>query len=307
MTNINKKIFVTIFKIIIPIGLLIYIFESRVKILEVYEILMHCRILEIVIALFILAVTRVQAGLRLYYMTSSYFKADILFILKDIFVGNLLNTILPTGSGEIYRIKRLSNGKHSISKCTALITLDRLFGILSILTIGAAFMMINLDTFNIYFKKNILYYIVATFIIFILIGFILKKIHIQSKILQEFRILFTFIYEYPFRAIFLYMYSIIITLTVILSMYFVVLSLDIKLNFINFLKYYPIVLIVTVLPISIGGLGIREIAHIAIFGPLGISNTQAVSLSLMQYALLLAISLVGLVCLLENLKSKDKN
>jgi uncharacterized membrane protein YbhN (UPF0104 family) len=111
-------------------------------------------------------------------------------------------------------------------------------------------------------------------------------------------------HDYPFKAVLLYVYSIFITLTLIISIFFIVISLDINIPFLNFLQYYPLVLVVSVLPISIGGLGVREIANITAFGPLGIPNEQCVSLGLMQYALMLAVSAIGFILFIVSLNHK---
>ncbi|MDG2114186.1 MAG: lysylphosphatidylglycerol synthase transmembrane domain-containing protein, partial [Actinomycetota bacterium] len=59
------------------------------------------------------------------------------------------------------------------------------------------------------------------------------------------------------------------------------------------LAFAPMVLIVQVLPVSIGGLGIREGALIVFLGDHGVSDGQAVSLGLVLYVLNLLVSLLG--------------
>ena len=55
----------------------------------------------------------------------------------------------------------------------------------------------------------------------------------------------------------------------------------------------PIILFITLLPVSINGLGIREWAYIYFFGQLGLSMTEAVAASLMFFFLLILVSLIG--------------
>lgn len=55
----------------------------------------------------------------------------------------------------------------------------------------------------------------------------------------------------------------------------------------------PLVWLVTVLPISVGGLGVREAGFVAVFGFAGVSPESAAILSLGTYAGLVAVGLVG--------------
>ncbi len=55
----------------------------------------------------------------------------------------------------------------------------------------------------------------------------------------------------------------------------------------------PIILFITLLPVSINGLGIREWAYIYFFGRLGLSMTEAVAASLLFFFLLILVSLIG--------------
>jgi len=55
----------------------------------------------------------------------------------------------------------------------------------------------------------------------------------------------------------------------------------------------PVILFITLLPVSINGLGIREWAYIYFFGRLGLSMTEAVAASLMFFFLLILVSLIG--------------
>lgn len=284
-----------ILKLIVPIALLIYIFHSQARIFEVYQILTSCRLQELFIAFLLLTITRVQVAFRLYFLASNYFKLNMLLILKDVFIANLLNTILPPGSGEIYRAKSLAGNKQSIVKSAALVTLDRLFGIVAILTIAIVALFFSADYFRSYNVSIFMYLFIGLFFSFVLVGIVLKKMKLKHGFVRDVKIFFTFMHEHPRKAMGLYLFSIIIIIISILSIFFVGRSLEWEIGFFNFLLFYPFVLIVSSAPISIGGLGVREIVNIAAFGVIGVSKAQCVSLGLMQYAIMLAISTIGLI------------
>jgi len=61
-----------------------------------------------------------------------------------------------------------------------------------------------------------------------------------------------------------------------------------------FVLFTPIISFSLALPISIGGLGVREQTYVVLFGPLGVPNTPATAMSLTNYVLTnLAVGLIG--------------
>lgn len=70
------------------------------------------------------------------------------------------------------------------------------------------------------------------------------------------------------------------------------------------LAFVPAVLIVQVLPLGIGGLGVREGALVLFLGSLDVAEDKAVALGLTIYALTIVTSLIGLPSLVFN-KSSD--
>jgi uncharacterized protein (TIRG00374 family) len=59
------------------------------------------------------------------------------------------------------------------------------------------------------------------------------------------------------------------------------------------LAFFPAVLIVQVLPISMSGLGVREGAFVLFLHPLGVAQQDAIALGLLLYLLNLGVSLLG--------------
>lgn len=71
-------------------------------------------------------------------------------------------------------------------------------------------------------------------------------------------------------------------------------ALDIDgLGFTALMAFFPVVLIAQVLPISIGGLGVREAALVFFLGAIGVSEEQAIALGLLLYVLVILTSLTG--------------
>jgi uncharacterized membrane protein YbhN (UPF0104 family) len=66
-----------------------------------------------------------------------------------------------------------------------------------------------------------------------------------------------------------------------------------QLGFTALMAFFPAVLIAQVLPISIGGLGVREFALVFFLGAVGVGKEQALALGLLFYVLTLVASLSG--------------
>ncbi len=70
-------------------------------------------------------------------------------------------------------------------------------------------------------------------------------------------------------------------------------SLGVDLSFPSFLVFSTVVSLATLLPISIAGLGVRELTFAGLFATVGVPQEVAVSVSLLSFSLTLWVCLVG--------------
>jgi uncharacterized membrane protein YbhN (UPF0104 family) len=70
-------------------------------------------------------------------------------------------------------------------------------------------------------------------------------------------------------------------------------ALGITVGWLPLLAFVPVVAIAQVIPISVGGLGLREGALVLLLGPLGVGAAQATALGLLLYGINLVVSLLG--------------
>jgi len=75
--------------------------------------------------------------------------------------------------------------------------------------------------------------------------------------------------------------------------YFMAKSLGVVIPFSNFIIFSTVVSLVTVLPISIAGLGVREVTFAGLFALVGVPQALAVSISLLSFSLSLWVCLAG--------------
>ena len=78
-----------------------------------------------------------------------------------------------------------------------------------------------------------------------------------------------------------------------ISVYFISLALGIKINFIYFVIFLPIIGAITLLPIAIGGLGLREGLFVLYFAKAGVVKQLALAMSLLSFSFVLFYGAIG--------------
>jgi len=87
--------------------------------------------------------------------------------------------------------------------------------------------------------------------------------------------------------------SFLIQLIFPITVYFIALSLGIRINIFYFLILLPIIGAITLLPIAIGGLGLRESLFVVYFAKAGVVKQLAVAMSLLSFSFTVIYGAVG--------------
>ena len=82
-------------------------------------------------------------------------------------------------------------------------------------------------------------------------------------------------------------------LSMVAVVFYLGLALGLPLGYMSYLTIVPTINTFAAIPLTPGGLGTRESASLFLFGVLGVASAEAVSLSLLQYAVILVWSIVG--------------
>lgn len=92
--------------------------------------------------------------------------------------------------------------------------------------------------------------------------------------------------------------SLLLQISIVYYHYLVAQQLRIPISYLELLVFIPIIVVVTLLPISVGGLGLKEGLWVYLFSRIGLTAEQALVLSLTITALGWLLSLPGAVILL---------
>ena len=93
-------------------------------------------------------------------------------------------------------------------------------------------------------------------------------------------------------------------LLVVLVSFFVAKSLGLDIRFIDLMVVVPLVVLLTLVPFSLNGLGIREGGFIYFLSNFGVSGTEALSFSLLSYLLVIVVSIIGGLMFISHFEGK---
>ena len=87
--------------------------------------------------------------------------------------------------------------------------------------------------------------------------------------------------------------SLVFNVTLVLANYFVGLAFGVRISMLYFWVFVPITSVVTMIPISLNGLGVREMGYVALFTQAGVPEQVAFSMSLSFYSFTVISGLIG--------------
>lgn len=241
--------------------------------------------------------------------------------VKIYFIGLFYNTILPSSiGGDISKWYYLSV-KTSKKKLSFLSVIsDRMIGLMSLIFIffcSALGIRILLPDYNLRLIKLIEKIELWIILFLVCLGVSLYIIKILGdrtgikKGVKENNYLSRVIGIYDLLqalatnrglVIFSFLLSLLSHFLIILSSFIISRSIQIDLGFLYFLLFIPIIIFVTLLPISIGGLGVRESGYVLLFSQVGLDANFAISLSFLVFFSNILRGLLGGFFLLYNSK-----
>ena len=276
MENLRKK-GITLLKIAISAALLYFIF-SKIQVKEVLTILQRSNPLYVLGALLFFMISKVIAAYRL----NLYFYQIQVFLaaksnLRLYLLGMFYNLFLPGGIGgdayKGYYIKKAF--EVPTKKVVSVLLLDRLSGLL-LLFVYACMLGITLQVQELLSVRWILAIgMVASIVIFWAL---------QKKF-------FSYIIPVFWKS---FLYSAGVQLAQLVCVIFILFALQIDMSTIEYLFIFLISSIVSVLPLTIGGIGSREVVFLYGALWLGLEENMSVSISMLFFLITAFVSLLGI-------------
>jgi len=301
----TKKL-TTVTRVVISLVLLacvVYLIDLR----GVWVIVREARVELVLLAIGIALIGRLFAAFRWYLLVRDRSPAvQYSRIVRLVFVSSFLGMFLPGGVGvEVVRVYGLARSTSDLSLSLASVLVERVLGMLVLILlvfvgliyaptgvlpdslgtaawIGLACLLGGVIGISYPIFRNIFDRILHVL-----------NLHFLREHLQRFYDAFDVYKTQPYVigwSILAAFVSIVFRImpTVILAH-----ALKIDISLVHFAIFLPIIHFLASIPVSIGGLGVRETAFVWLFGIVGVSQTAAFTLSLMIYALSILSALPG--------------
>lgn len=277
MANLRKK-GITLLKILFSFVLLYFVF-TKIQFSEVWEIFKGSNFYYLFVAFLFFIISKVFSALRLnLYIHQIKIFLTQLSNIKLYLLGMFYNLFLPGGiGGDAYKGYVLKKKYEVKTKSVvSILILDRLNGLLLIFVIScllALFLTENrINSYKILFGIAI--------VLSILVFWVFNKRF------------FSFVYPVFWKSL---GFSALVQLTQLVSVLFILKALDVEGNYIAYLFIFLLSSIVSVLPLTIGGIGSREVVFYYGALWLALDENTSVSISMLFFLITAAVSLLGIV------------
>ena len=273
----RRKRITTLLKIIFSF-LLIYFVFTKIQFQDVWNVLKKAKILPLFAAIVFFAISKLIAAFRLnLYFHQLNIKLKHSSNIKLYLLGMFYNLFLPGGIGgdafKGYVIKK----KYEVGtkRIIAVLLLDRLSGLLLLVfyacILGTLIRVDQLAGFQWIFAFGI----IASFLIF-------------WKFNKKY---FNYVFPVYWKSI---TYSALVQLCQIISVLFILMSFDLTENIMAYIFIFLVSSVVAVLPLTIGGIGSREVVFFYGALWLGLEENTSVSISMLFFLITALVSLTGI-------------
>ncbi len=227
-------------------------------------------------------------------------------VLTIYFVGFFFNNFLPAGVGlDLTRAFYAARDSGKRAESLASVIVERVLGFLGLLFFALLALLFFLQHAE--GMRFFLFILGGTGLLLIFTHLFLRRELVGKftrlldrlrflRLGERFKKLYNSIYLYrdkrraSWEAI---AHSFLLQGLLVLDNYFVGLSLGLDIPPLYYIAYIPIICIISMVPISINGLGVREGSYVLLFSRAGLMRFQALSLSLVFFLIGVACSLVG--------------
>ncbi|WNF35842.1 lysylphosphatidylglycerol synthase transmembrane domain-containing protein [Bacillaceae bacterium IKA-2] len=247
------------------------------------------------------------SGYKWYLLLKVERKVSFYDCFRWYYIGFFFNSFLPGSiGGDGFRIY-YAGKKVSISKAVASVTVERLFaGIALLLTAFIGLLYVN-DSGHIFFQLVFFLILIGLIYCFLFVTFFQKKLTgiFGSRLDSFYETISTYKNERGLLVKVL-LFSLLFQLSFVLVTDMLFRAFDVNVSFLAQLGFVSVISLLTMLPISIGGIGVREGAYVYLFALVGVHETVSVAVSLLFFILVLIGTSFGVVYWIVEKKEVSK-
>lgn len=303
-----KKIASWALKIVISVGLYVYIL-SKVDIGRLWETTKAAQPGYLLSAILIYLVVQALSAYRWYgLLTPVGMRVSYLKVLALYFLGMYCSLFLPASiGGDIVKVYYLNKQSRNLSGATATVFLDRDTGLAALLVIAVAAAGVARTRFDSVLLAPVLGLFLAGFIAINLALFWRPTYNLVHRLMNLFKlkrsdekiermfVSFAAFRKHPTALSKALLLSMLIQFGGVLVNALAGISIGIKTHngLADYMVFIPAISLISMIPISVNGMGWREGAYIILFMSAGATRDQSTLLSLLWLAILVLTSLPG--------------
>lgn len=303
-----KKVLSVLLRIVISVVLLFLLFKlNKIDFNALINDIKGADTLFLILGFAIVPLVHILGFLRWQMLLKS---AEIIIPFKKLissFCGGLFFSIfLPsTIGGDLVKTADLVSHTQKAKQVIATVFLDRLSGYIGLVLVVLPAIFLGGSLINdkiVYFSVAVIFILLVVILLLLFNSFIYERItrflsvpgagRIREMIKDMHREIHIF-RNHKKMIITNLVFSFIIQLIYPLGAYFIGLALGIKINLIYFFIFLPIISAITLLPIAMGGLGLREGLYVVYFAKAGVIKQLALAMSLLSFSFIIFSGAIG--------------
>lgn len=307
-----RKLILNLIKILVSAGLLIYILVYQVDLSAVWSVIISARLWPLLLAALIMLASMGLRALRWQVLLRALdIQVPLSTLTQFYFVGSFFNLFLPTGlGGDAVKMAKLSQTTRQIPESIGTTLVERATGLWVLFILA----LLALPFSTGYLPPDWVPAISLITIAGVIGGWLVMGTPLLPWLGSKVRLpgqdslerFYRSVSQLGWRALGqASLISLIFDLLLILVVHLIAISLGLVLQWGIFFLFTPLISLSLALPISIGGLGVREQTFIILFQAVGVSPEIATAMSLIFYFLTtVMLGLIGgLLYIIESARS----
>jgi uncharacterized protein (TIRG00374 family) len=305
----NKKIILLLVRIIISVSLIVYLIKTQIKdFSSIVEILKSSNKILLLLSLSTHALGTYITAVRWKILLSTQkVRLSTATLSVIVLIGSFFNNFLPTSiGGDVFRTYDASRKANiPLGTSASVILVERFSGVVGAATYAVIALFLGFTAIG---HRSVIIPIVIFFFITVILGFLiinpslfrLGKVSNRFKFMRKINEKLSNVYntlrsfkEYKMTLVMVLVFSFLLQFTVILNWFLAAKALGINLSLTAFIFIVPVVATIAMIPISIGGIGLRENSLVFIMVAMGVTSEKAALCSLLILLMLIIMGTIG--------------
>ena len=305
----NKKAILLVTRIVISASLIAFLIKTQIKAFsDIIEILKSSDKILLLLSLSTHALgTYITAVRWKALLNTQKVKLSTGTLSSTVLIGSFFNNFLPTSiGGDVFRTYDASKkAKIPLSVSASVIVAERFSGVVSAATYAVIALFLGFTAIG---HRSVIIPIIIFFVVTVILAFLIinpsvfrfgkffNKFKFMRKMTEKLSNVYNTLVnfkKYKGVLIEVLIFSFFLQFAVILNWWLAAKALGINLTLTAFIFIVPVVSTIAMIPISIGGIGLRENSLVFIMVAMGVNNEKAALCSLLILFMLIIMGIIG--------------